>query len=140
MLHSFEAKADSVRIHELITQASSALADMEIPDDGTLILVIHEAVINAYEACLDQGIEDQPIRVTIEKTDSDVLITVSDPAGNLDPGTLVEAAQRLDEANFNLLESGRGLFFIQSLMDDVYVQPVEGASLFKQKLIMRKGI
>ncbi|ADH98168.1 ATP-binding protein [Salisediminibacterium selenitireducens] len=140
MLHSFEANADPVRIHELITQASSALTDMQIPDDGTLTLVIHEAVINAYEACLDQGITDKPIRVTIEMAGSDLLITVSDPAGNLDPGTLDEASQRLDEANLNLHESGRGLFFIQSLMDDVYVQPIEDASIFKQKLIMRKVI
>lgn len=140
MHHSFEAKADAAFIHELITQASEAIEEMGIPDDGALRLALHEAVINAYEACLNQGITGKTIKVMIEQADKAVMITVMDPAGNLDPEILNSSGQRLEEANLNLDESGRGLFIIQSLMDEVYVQPVLHNGNYKQKLIMKKVI
>ena len=61
---------------------------------------------------------DQPIVVTIDRTDGLIKIGVSDPGSGFDPDAIDDPL-----ADENLLkEAGRGIFIVRSLMDSVDIE------------------
>jgi len=77
-----------------------------------LNLALTEAVVNAIQHAGPTG-SDPKVRVHIELADEDLRIAVWDPGHRFD-------LEALPPANLDaLLECGRGLFLIRSLMDSV---------------------
>ena len=90
----------------------SAIADIAI----SVSELINNAVAHGSTSS-----PDQPIVVTINRTDGLIKIGVSDPGGGFDPDSIDDPL-----ADENLLkEAGRGIFIVRSLMDSVDIETSE---------------
>ncbi len=90
----------------------SAIADIAI----SVSELINNAVAHGSASS-----PDQPIVVTIDRTDGLIKIGVSDPGGGFDPDSIDDPL-----ADENLLkEAGRGIFIVRSLMDSVDIETSE---------------
>ena len=69
----------------------------------------------------NQSKEEVPVTVSINKNGHDVSITITDEGTGFDP---TEIADPLAEENL-LKNTGRGLFIVKSLMDDVEVKTTD---------------
>ncbi|MFH1372917.1 MAG: ATP-binding protein [bacterium] len=87
----------------------SAIADIAIS--------VSELINNAV-AHGSASLPEQPIVVTIDRTDGLIKIGVSDPGSGFDPDSIDDPL-----ADENLLkEAGRGIFIVRSLMDSVVIE------------------
>jgi len=119
------------KIQDIITTAEQSISEARIPDNVAndaavaLLEAINNAIIHGNERDSEKSVT---IRITI--TDRDIEFCVSDQGAGFDPSRINDPCQ--PENLF--LPSGRGLYFIKKLMDEVEIDSDENGS----KIIMRK--
>jgi serine/threonine-protein kinase RsbW len=95
-----------------------------------LNVALTEAVVNAIQHAHPTG-SDPMVRVHIELADEDLRITVWDPGHGFD-------LEALPPPNLDaMLECGRGLFLIRSLMDSVSSYDTEDGHILEMKKRLR---
>ena len=76
--------------------------------------------------------EDKTVSVSIDRKDDIISVTIADQGTGFDPGSI---ANPLDEENL-LKDTGRGIFIVQSLMDNVEMNTTDdGTSITITKKI-----
>ena len=121
-------------VSELEAAAEKLAAEAGLDEDAHfhLAMAVREAAVNAVL----HGNEYDPhktVTASFENTGSDLVITVADQGRGLDPDALPDPL-----APENLLRgTGRGIFLIRSLMDEVHfrqLHPGTELTLIKQLL------
>ena len=96
-----------------------------------IAISVSELVINSINHG-NKSAEDKMVSLSVNKTDGDVSITISDEGSGFEPESIESP---LDEANL-LKDTGRGIFIVKSLMDKVDVNMTEkGTSITITKTI-----
>lgn len=104
-------------VGEVETAAEKLAQEAGLDEDQRFhfVMAVREAAINAVL----HGNEYNPalrIEVSLENTGKDLVITIADQGRGFDPGTIPDPL-----APENLLRgTGRGIFLIRSLMDEVH--------------------
>lgn len=119
------------QILELLEKAEQKIKDawisQEITDDISVALLeaVNNAIIHGNQRCRDKSVE---VQICIE--DDRIEIRVMDEGTGFDPKALNDpnAPENLFRPN------GRGLYFMQKLMDEVEIHSTDHGS----KVIMRK--
>ena len=109
--------ADPAAIPTVTDGVTQVLQEKNWPEDDVMAveLALQEAVANAIRhGCRGDKSKQLQCSVTCDE-EGEVVITVRDPGAGFDPTTLPDP---LDPANM-LKSSGRGIFLINGLMDDV---------------------
>jgi len=122
---------DSHLLKEISKELIGSLQEQGIDED--IIFDVHVAFEEALRNAMIHGNKSDPVKkVTVETeiADGELMICVEDEGDGFDPDSLPDPT--LDE---NLLkESGRGVYLVRHLMDDV-VYENEG-----RKAVMRKKL
>ena len=106
-----------------IERAAEQLALRAGFDEDTasnIAMVTHEAAINATKHG-NQLSPDKVVKALLQRTASKITLRISDSGEGLDPSTLPDP---LDPANL-LRSSGRGVFLMRALMDEVHFRQLE---------------
>jgi serine/threonine-protein kinase RsbW len=99
----------------------TAIADIAI----SVSELVNNAVLHGSEKS-----PNSPIKISVDKTDGKVTITVTDHGGGFDPSDIDDP---LAEENL-LKETGRGIFIVRSLMDSLNVETsAEGTTVIISK-------
>ncbi len=114
---SFKLNSTMESVSEVEAAADKMVTEAGLDDDLRfhITMAVHEATVNAVL----HGNEYDPsklINVVLEVTDSDFIFTISDQGTGFDPEHIPDPL-----APENLLRgTGRGIFLIRSLMDEVH--------------------
>ncbi|MFJ7667426.1 ATP-binding protein [Lysinibacillus sp. NPDC097195] len=96
-----------------------------VPFSRELRFVLHELVINAIEATMKNigSPHSNTIQVQISQNDEEIKLTVIDEAQGISATELNKALQfDLNEENYS--DRGRGLFFIQHMVDAIWFKHI----------------
>ncbi len=117
-----------------LEQAAEAMAlrgGFDEDSASNIAMAIREAVINAAKHGNGFQAEKQ-VKASLERTSDRVTVCVSDVGPGLDPEALPDP---LDPANL-LRDSGRGIFLMRAIMDEVHfrqLNPGTEVTLIKQR-------
>lgn len=96
----------------------------EIPFERELCFVLHELVINAVEAMEKAGyVEGHYIKVQLEKSNVTLSMSVIDFADGI-PEECWQKVLTYDLETMGDLDRGRGLLFVQHMVDDIWFEYV----------------
>jgi serine/threonine-protein kinase RsbW len=115
MTYTLESSLDSVNRVEQMAEEMAKKAGIDEEEIFRITMAVREAAVNAV---LHGNSYDPKKNITasFENTGVDLIISISDQGAGLDPATLPDPL-----APENLLRgSGRGIFLIQSFMDEVH--------------------
>ena len=114
LMMEFQSTRDSIT--EVVQKLSAALDELGLPDDAVfdIKLAAQEAVVNAVEHGNNCD-ESKTVRVCCEADEDCITVAVRDEGDGFDPAQVPDPT--LPE---NILrESGRGIFLIRNLCDEV---------------------
>ena len=111
---------DSVQKVESSTEAMALRAGFDEDTASNMAMVTHEAVINAVKHG-NRLAPDKTVSVHLSRTARKMVICIADQGEGLDPESLPDP---LDPANL-LRESGRGIFLMRAMMDEVHFRQLE---------------
>ena len=124
---------EGVATLEEAAEALALRASFDEDEASSIAMATREAAINAakHGNGFDSG---KPVSAILERSEGTVRILVSDQGAGLDPDALPDP---LDPANL-LRPSGRGVFLIRAIMDEVHFRkfsPGTEITLIKHKFM-----
>ena len=122
---------DSLAEVETEAEAIALRAGFDEDTASTVAMVTREATINAVKHG-NRFAPDKTVRAILQRSSDAVLIRISDQGESFDPAALPDP---LDERNL-LRDSGRGVFLMRALMDEVHfrqLRPGTEVTLIKRK-------
>ncbi|HKJ69663.1 MAG TPA: ATP-binding protein [bacterium] len=123
--------SDPDRVQEIIEKTERKISEARVPDNiaNDVAVALLEAINNAIIHGNERN-SNKNVTVRMKITENDIEFCVADQGRGFDPSRLEDPCQ--PENLF--LPSGRGLFFIRKLMDEVEIDTGEDGS----RIIMRK--
>ena len=95
-----------------------------LPSKKELCFVVHELIINAVEAMRHaEKSKTDTIQIHVSQNDGQIKITVMDHAGGIPEENWQDIFQ-FDLENLNYSDRGRGLFFVNNMVDEIWFEKV----------------
>ena len=115
---------ENIELVQIVVAESLARLELDEGDSGNIALAVREAVANAIKHG-NQADPEKRVEVEVEVGEGEVEIRVTDEGSGFDPDQVKDPL-----APENLLRpNGRGLFFMQSFMDEIdYTFLAEGGT------------
>lgn len=117
----FQLTSDQRAIHFIDEVMNNFVNLYQLPQGRELCFAVHELVINAVEVMKKSEKEKDTITVTIIHKNDRVIVTVLDRGMGIEEQTISKILE-LDSQNISFSERGRGLFFVQNMVDKLWFE------------------
>ena len=105
---------ENIELVQIVVAESLARLELDEGDSGGIALAVREAVANAIKHG-NRADPEKRVEVEVEVGDGEVAIRVTDQGSGFDPSQVRDPR----EPENLLRPNGRGLFFMQSFMDEI---------------------